>query len=1022
MSERIEHTALVSSAGAGKTRALTKRFLYLYLHKANFKLKSLYGITFTNEAAFEMKTRVLNYLDLIAIGVSTDPSEREIIEHFSSCFSDARERAKKRKKHLLNNLTDLNIYTFHSLFASFLSSIPFAAGVLPGYRIIDEAAESIIYEKILDRYFESSRREKNQFELMKRFVQQNEVRIKKNLRSIYQSIMPWIDFLNDLIDNENALKTGVNTTKAGFVESLRQFIAFIQKHEKAAYTKSKERMNKDMLGLCRTIDEYLESGDFSILEKSEYTKAVLRGDITEKKYLIKFADNLNSVKKDFEKLLKMLSSKTRDHLRALSDQQISMYLKPILEIHNIFQEEKRARNLVSFDDIEMLTLRALRMNSDLEYLYFKIGAEIAHLMIDEFQDTSYQQLEIIDPLISEILSIDPSEKSLFYVGDPKQAIYRWRGGASELFNVLIDRYPKKIRREELATNYRSKAEIIDFVNTVLEKDDKAEEGNTGGWIRVENIGDYADAEQGSQAVMERSCAIIKELKENYCYKYSDIAVLVRTNRFGAMLAESMSDANIPHVSSSKCDILSDIDVRIILKVLQFLDDPQNDFALLHVLLSPYFDMDEEILRRLRHPGRTLFLSLRDSHPGWPATKKLVKLLNMVHFMNPYDLIFNIYQEFQVNITYALATLLDIALDYVIEDSGHLSAFLDWLEDVGETIHIKEIHPEGVQVLTAHKAKGLEFDIVLLPETDWTIRKGEDPQLLFSYKENGIEPEGVYWRGYGKYLPDLKDAEQERLQNDELNLLYVALTRARYGIHVIGFQQRKKRLGFWFERIVDKVDGFSYSRGEIIKKKEEGALKTETQKYSATKREPSALKEERSLYSPTERALELVGVSRRRSMEFGTMVHQALSNIVWLDDIDLQPFIEDLLCRIQARYLRVYDEESDIEQKLSPILIETLTDPDLRSFFFKNGRIAECKNEVAIYFEEKDKDVSGQIDRLIIDAEEVTIIDYKTGEVEDKHKQQLMTYKKGVRKIYDQKRVRAMLVYLDKIRGEKVVSV
>ena len=82
MPEKIENTALMSSAGAGKTRALTKRFLYLYLHEADFQLKSLYGITFTNEAAFEMKTRVLNYLDLLIAKTSDDPAEAEIVEYF----------------------------------------------------------------------------------------------------------------------------------------------------------------------------------------------------------------------------------------------------------------------------------------------------------------------------------------------------------------------------------------------------------------------------------------------------------------------------------------------------------------------------------------------------------------------------------------------------------------------------------------------------------------------------------------------------------------------------------------------------------------------------------------------------------------------------------------------------------------------------------------------------------------------------------------------------------------------------
>ena len=1021
MPEKMEHTALMSSAGAGKTRALTKRFLYLYLHKADYQLKSLYGITFTNEAAFEMKTRVLDYLDLLITGTANDPAKAEIIDYFKHHHLDARERAKTRKKHLLNNLAEFNIYTFHSMFASFLSSIPFAAGILPGYRIIDDAYESILYETILDKYFEIGRRKEKQLEYMKEFVRQNEVRIKKSIKDVYRSVIPWLDFLSDLIDREKDLVAKIKIKDAEFSDVIRRLIAFIRKHESAAYTKKSARMNKDMLGLCRVIDEFFESKNFNTLEGSEYTKAILRGDLVDKRYIAKFINNLGAAKNDFEKLLETLSSCTADYLQSLSDQQIAVHLKPILEIHSLFEEEKRARNLVSFDDIEMLTLRALKTSPDLDYLYFKLGAEIDHLMIDEFQDTSYRQLEIIAPLINEILSLDPAEKSLFYVGDPKQAIYRWRGGASELFTVLSEQYPGKIKPRELTTNYRSKAEIIDFVNTVLDKNDKADKGNIGGWVRVENIGDYEDNEPGQQEVIDRTSAIIRELIDDYNYEYSDIAVLVRTNKFGIILSENFTKAGIPHVSTSKCDILGNIDVRIIYKLLEFLDDPQNDFALLHVLLSPCFDINEEVLRRLMHPGRTLFLCLRDAHPGWSATKKLEKLLGMVHLMNPYDLIFNIYQVLQLKITYALATLLDVALDYTVEETGHLSSFLNWLSDVGETIQIKEMQPEGVQILTVHKAKGLEFDILLLPETNWSLRISEDPKLLFSYRANGVEPEKIYWRRYGRYLRGLKDAEQSRLEKDELNLLYVALTRARWGIHVLGFHHKKKGLGFWFDKIVEKSGDSSFSKGEIIKK---GMIKPETaatKEYGAIINDPTVSKEERSLYSPTERVLELVDISRRRGMEFGTMAHYAFSNIEWLDGTELQSFIKDIVCMVCGKFARTYDEAADIGRKLTPLMLDTLTDPDLRFLFFKDGRNASCKNEVAIYFEEKDKDISGQIDRLIIEPDGIAIVDYKTGEMEAEHKQQLKVYKKGIEKIYHSKCINTMLVYLNNICGARIVK-
>lgn len=1018
MPERIRNIALKSSAGAGKTRALTKRFLYLYLHKVNYQLKSLYGITFTNEAAFEMKTRVLEYLDLLITGTSKEPADVEIIDHFQRCYPDIKQRARGRRKHLLNNLGEFNIFTFHSMFASFLSSIPFAAGILPGYRIIDETNEAILYETILDEYFEIGRRKEKQHEFMKDFVRQSEVRVKKSIRSIYRSVTPWLDFLSGLLSREKDFMDKVKIRVTELSNVLRALINFIQEHLSAAYTKNSTQPNKDILRLCRKIGDFLESKNFKTLEKSEYTKSILRSDLVDKRYITRFVDNLGTAKTEIEKIFKNLSLCVNDYLHALSDQQIVLHLKPILEIHRLYEKEKRVRNLVSFDDIELLTLRALKMSPDLDYLYFKLGAEISHLMIDEFQDTSYRQLEIILPLVDEILALAPAEKSLFYVGDPKQAIYRWRGGSSELFDVLTEQYAEKITPEKLTTNYRSKKEVIEFVNEVLDKKDEADEDNSGGWIRVENIGDHDD-ERGQQEVIDRTAEIIKELVDDYNYDYSDIAVLVRTNKYGLVLSESFSKSGIPHSSTSKCNLLSNPDVRTICRILEFLDDPQNDFALLHILFSCSFDLSEEVVRRLMHPGRTLFLCLRDAHPGWQVTKKLEKLLGVVHLLNPYDLIFTIYEVLELNITSALTTLLDVALEYTTEETGHLSSFLNWLSRVGDTINIHEMQPEGVQILTVHKAKGLEFGIILLPETNWSLRSDEDPKLLFAYKTNGIEPEKIYWRNYGKYLPGLKEAEQSRLEKDEMNLLYVALTRARSGIHVLCFHHRKRGFGFWPEKIVEKIGDLPLARGEIVKKRTIKPEVTTVKEYGAIQQEPIVLREERVLYSPTDRALDLVDTSRRRGMEFGTMVHYALSNIIWLDDVDVQSFVTDIVDKVCRKYARTSEEKVEIKRKLIPLLTTTLNDPDLRFIFFKDGRDVQHKNEIAIYFEEKNKDVSGQIDRLIIGSNNITIVDYKTGEVDTKHKQQLKVYNEGISKIYHDYTIDSMLVYLDNTSSMKI---
>ena len=1017
MSKKIENIGLISAAGAGKTRALTRRFLFLYLHKANYPLDSLYGITFTNEAAFEMKTRIVRYLELLATGMTKDESEKDIIKYFSESFPDIKDLAQKKKRYLLNNLSDLNISTFHSLFASFLSSIPFAAGILPGYEIIEETQELTIFGLVLDKFFENVYLNRNLQHIISELLEQQETNIKDSIKNIFWNVIPWLEFLQNLVVEEEKIKLGIAEQGDKYCKALNRLKTFVHENETLTYTKSTQQMNKHLAGFLDQIDKCTQTNDLDIMEHSFFGV-----DIASKNYLQTFINNLGERADELLIILDQIRNTEASYLNLLSDQQILMHLKPILEIYRQFQKAKQDKNYLSFNDIEIYTLQALKNNPEPDYLYFKIGAEMKHLMIDEFQDTSFRQLEILEPLIAEIISVAPSEKSFFYVGDPRQAIFRWRGGTPVLFNLLKEKYPDKIKDEELIINYRSKEEIIKFVNQVLDKNDEARSNNAGGWIRVENLGEFPDREQGEQTIIEKTTSIIETLHKNCGYEYSDIAVLVRTNRFGMAIAEELAKRHLPCVSKSQADILSDNDVRFVLNLLKFLDDPENDFALLPVLVSSVFNIKEETLRLLKSGKKTLYLSLGDLHPDWQVTKKLKKLLSLVYFCNPYELIYRIYRELELKISYSLATLLDVALEYTKNGFSHLSAFIDWLEKVGAAIEVKKVHPEGVKVFTVHKAKGLEFEVVIIPETNWALSRTENRQLLFSYKETSAAPEKIYWRKYGKHLEKLTAKEQERLKRDELNLLYVALTRAKNGVYVLGYESPKIGLGFWLDTISEKIGNSNYALGEILKKERIKEPKEKQEPYTIITEEPMAIKEERSLYSPTERSIELIEPERRKGMEFGEMVHKALSKIEWLDNLNTDELVNDIVNYVEDTYVRLPKDAIEIKNKLVPLLTETVADPDLRFLFFKDDRALQCKNELPIYFEDEKKDVSAHIDRLIIEADTILIIEYKTGEEKEEYEHQIQTYKKGIQKIYPGYSVKTLLIYLEKERGKKIVEV
>jgi ATP-dependent exoDNAse (exonuclease V) beta subunit len=1019
MAEKIKNIALMSAAGSGKTHALTKRFLFLYLHERSFALESLYAITFTNAAAFEMKNRILRYLDVLTQGSADNEPEKDIIDYFGSVFPDIQKRAARKKNHLLSDFSDLHVSTFHSLFASFLSCIPFAAGIMPDYEIIGEPDEKLILMQAIDRVMNRALGDADVLAMLTELIEQRERVFKKGIDTLYRNLVPWMQYFEDLVQREDKIRSGVKRLTSDVRGHLRELVSFIRDHESAALTKTTGKINSNFKGMLLRIDEFISNPDARRLEP--VLKYFLDDGILNKKYVKDFAGRLEAPD-EFTHLVAHAVDGLREYLTMLSEREMLIHLKPIIEIHEEFRSEKQKMSLLSFDDIEYFTRKALRASPETDYLYFKLGAEMNHLMIDEFQDTSFRQVEILEPIMDEITAVNPEEKSLFYVGDPHQAIFRWREGAPELFEYLKHKYQSRITAQELSVNFRTKEEIIRFVNKVLGKDDQVKPGNRGGWLRIEELGDFKKKEEGETATIERTVQIVRELIEDYHYGSDDIAILTRTNDFASAVARALSERGVRCVSRSRSSILDEPDVQFVLHLLRFLDNPQDDFSMLHVLLSVPVRLDEEKVRQLRAGKKTLYMALMDYHPDWPITARLEKLLAQVYFNNPYEIIVRILQEFTLRISYPLATLLDAALRYTNDNLNSLSAFVDWFEYQGRTIEVKEIHARGVEILTVHRAKGLEFEIVIIPETNWDVNQPENAHLLFSYEKESARPDRVYWRKYGKYMSGLIEAEQERLKRDGHNLLYVALTRAKSGVYMLGYETSRTGIGFWLNTIHEKMGDTLLPFDEIPKQgKKPVEEKVEPYPVTLTEHGP-VIREERSLYSPTERGVEIIESKRRKGMEFGEMIHRALSRVAWLDDQDPDTFIRELVDYAKGMYARAPRDETSIEEQLLPLLAETLFDPDLRHIFYQDGRDVACKNESAIYFEDEKKDVSGQIDRLLMSQDEILIIDYKTGTEKPEYKHQMRVYKRGIEQMYPRRSVRSMLIYLERDRGTKITEV
>jgi ATP-dependent exoDNAse (exonuclease V) beta subunit len=239
--------------------------------------------------------------------------------------------------------------------------------------------------------------------------------------------------------------------------------------------------------------------------------------------------------------------------------------------------------------------------------------------------------------------------------------------------------------------------------------------------------------------------------------------------------------------------------------------------------------------------------------------------------------------------------------------------------------------------------------------------------------------------------------------------------------MLGFTIKNKNAGFWFETTKERLGGKPYPMHDIVPKEKPREGEAKTEPYVEV-REAPVISEERTLYSPTERGVEIVAPERRRGMKFGEMIHRALSQVEWLDEVDVEKCIAGVVEYTKSIFARSAEDEKEIDARLAPLLRDTLSDPDLRFLFYKDDRDMTCKNELPIYFEEEKRDVSAHIDRLIVGSDEVIIADYKTGGEKEEYKKQLRVYKKGIEKIYPGRRIRTLMVYLEKEKGNKITEV
>ncbi len=711
--------AYEASAGSGKTFMLVVRYLSLLFMGAD--PAKILALTFTNKAAGEMQERIVTTL--------AELEHRDELEAIAQNTGLAKEEILQKKDAVLRRFlkSHTKIMTIDSFFTKILRKFSLYVALMPDFETLSSQHELKLMEqflkevetgnnkrKLITLSMESKKRLFDLFSLLDEFYIKS-----KELASFSFTPKP---------------KEPLEAEALAIVAQMRSIVESAEKPSKNALNAFVVERFEDILSKSWLGRETLEYSTF----KNSYTPQL--DDLLHRLYAV---------------LMAWFAAKEQSFFASLSS------------LAAVYQSAKRslykAENEVSFNDVTLLVYEILREGVDNDFLYFRLDAVIEHILLDEFQDTSILQYEILHPLIQEALSGKgvKEEGSFFFVGDTKQSIYRFRGGVSSLFKEVARINHTKI--EKLTTNYRSQKAVVEFVNdTFRDKiagytDQQVRKGADGGYVEVLK----------SDELIESAYKKIETLLEAGA-SVNDIALLCFTNADGEVFKEYLTKKGLDVVTETTVKLVHQRSVRALLEYLKYLYFKERIFK------ENFFALI----------GREVEIAFVDFNAVPLA--KIVK--DAIERFALFDNDFNLFVFLELLGRYE--SIEELLFNYERIETEALGS-----------------STQGIRILTVHKSKGLEYEHVIVVDRLGAPPPSREP-IIFDYE--GIELQNIYLRIKGRdkidesYAQALKRAAKLR-DEDMLNALYVAFTRAKRNLFVVAKPKKS---------VFDILELQEQSRGEL----------------------------------------------------------------------------------------------------------------------------------------------------------------------------------------------------------------
>lgn len=1030
-----------ASAGSGKTTALVRHYLELIFRESGDgrRFRHILAVTFTNKAAGEMKDRILEILSILAFqkpsswsGAVRETAGR-LIESLGISERELRDRAARNLRSLLHRYSDFRVETIDSFFHSVIRSFSFDLGLSRNFLI--EMDQDVLLTLSVDDVLNACGRDPEVTALLESFVayrleEETGLDVGRALKSVSRAVVEDAETRRQL----HRLKD-ISLTE--WMHRIDRLIHWIRQTEERVHSLAQQGVDvmerlglsvDDLLQKSRGVGAYLFNLRFDIKsdgwQPNSNVKEAMAGKWFPGGSIKNSPKNVERLNTELLPVLLRLGTLWEKEgakwLLAKSAARTVHTVALFSEIRKRMENILTKRQSIHVSDLAYHVHRIVR-EEPIPFIYERVGTRFYHYLIDEFQDTSTVQFQNFLPLLEQ--SISTGNQNVV-VGDAKQSIYRWRGADWEQFDRLpnLKVFPdvpwssdwaaaiqRAYDEERLGGNYRSASTIVQFNNELyrflhakeetalsLYRDaEQTAKDDREGFVRIRWDYDKNDplTLRGADVVN-----VIRQCREDG-YRLQDIALLFRKNRQAEQWAHYLMAQGFAVVSPDSLLLDRQPEVLLMVSILEWQQRPSDRLCRGQMMM---------LLREVRPDlslnaaaAKAAVRSWKDLR-AWFDTHGIRMPSQYGHSL--YEHVLKIIEATGLDPNGAvLSAFLDVVLDFSAHFGNSAADFIEWWNTRSNALPI--LMPSGLDALrmmTIHKAKGLEFPVVIVPECDWPPFETNRRPVWFESTDPPLDALSPLYVE-SKASEAVQTEEKRKGQVDMVNLLYVATTRCEDRLYLyanFGRDDKSKKQSV----------GRTLQKFLIEKKGWDGTAAEWTIGRPAPRR-----REHVSTVSP-ERKLDFVSTSdfndRLRirsspdpffddSLAYGEVLHRLLARVNTADDLP------DAAAEAAALGL----DRTQIAKLLGEI--ERLVHHEHTALFFSPGFRAANEYEIIMT-----NGRIGRIDKLIDQGDSWTIVEYKTGQPSPVHESQVRDYVNALKKISDRP-VHGFLIYTDSLDCREV---